>query len=78
MALLWWYVILRWVARLLRAGDTRAAGEQLDQDLDSAAEGAKGCVRGCCGCYLAWIVMCLVYGLLYAICDLIHIMISGR
>jgi hypothetical protein len=72
------YVALRILARSLRAGDPRSAGEQLDSDLDGVARWFGDLLQGACGCYAAWLLICLVGGVIYAVCDLIGYLLRGR
>jgi len=72
------YVALRILARSLRAEDARAAGEQLDSDLDGVAKWFGDLLQGACGCYLGWIIICLAGGVVYALCDLLGYLLRGR
>jgi cobalamin biosynthesis protein CbiG len=72
------YVALRILARSLRAGDARSAGEQLDRDLDGVTGWFDDLLQGACGCYLGWIIICLAGGVVYALCDLLGYLLRGR
>ena len=78
MDLVWLYLVLRAIARSLRAGDLRSAGEQLDSDLDGVTDWLGALFTGACGCYAAWLLMCLVGGVVYAVCDVVGYLLRGR
>lgn len=75
MDLLLWWLGLRWLARMLRAGDAKAAGEQMDADMKSTVAWLRDLLRAGCGCYL---VILIVVSIVYVILDLIGLLAGGR
>lgn len=75
MDLLLYWLGLRWLARVLRAGDPKAAGERLDADMDATVARLKDLLRAGCGCY---VVILLVISITYVISDLIGLLMGGR
>lgn len=68
------YLGLRYLAQLLKAENTKAAGDQLDRDLNGVAEGASSCAKVGCGCY---VVLC-VGSLVVAAIDWLVGLVAGR
>lgn len=78
MDLLIWWFSLRWLAQLLRSGDARSAGEELDRELDGVVRDASGCVRGALGCLVAYMVGLVIVGVVGAIVIVVGHWLTGR
>lgn len=75
MELLLYWLGLRWLAQMLRAGDARTAGEDLDRKLDGIVGWLKGLLQAGCGCYVAAVIGGTV---IYVVTDIIRMLKGGH
>ena len=59
---------LRYLGRLMQAGDARAVGERLERDVDRTTRSIWEWTKGMCGAVLIVYLIALVCGVIVGIC----------